>query len=230
MLKPLPITYAEIPQVNPLRWTILLRNEDGSFSPQSGLIKCKDFFNDLVGKYYGTSGAIYGFDTKSIKVNDDGVWFLLTHVHKNFQQNLHDFLNPLLNDVFGEGLHPEYVENGGIVLKIPKTIFSNTYYVSLVTFLIRVCSMNYLHKDLEDVFHNPNNPCRKDESQITDVYKRISKWGFNLPEDLKKYWFYCGPDLNSETHPDIARTQISVLHNNGIMSWSYASQMKIVEL
>ena len=40
------ITYSEVGQPNPLRWRIMLRRKDTLHS-QSGLIKCKDFFNDV---------------------------------------------------------------------------------------------------------------------------------------------------------------------------------------
>lgn len=216
MLKPLDIKYAEVEQNNPLRWVVLYQEQDGTLVPQTGLIKCKDFFNDLVGKYYNTSGSIYGFDTKSIKVNEDGVWFLLTNVHVNFQKNVNEFLMPLLDNFEEEIICVSRYE--GVLLFIPRCIFSNTYYVSLVTYLIRVCSMSVLHKSLKDVFS------LKEEPSIKDTYGHITKWGFTLPEELTKYWFYAGPTLNSETHPDIAHNQISVLHNNGIMGWAYAYQ------
>ena len=39
--------YSEIPQPNPMRWRIMLRDKKELIS-QSGLIRCRDFFNDLV--------------------------------------------------------------------------------------------------------------------------------------------------------------------------------------
>ena len=55
-------TYGEIPQANPLRWRIMYREKKELVS-QSALIKCKDFFNDVVAwKNAQAEIKIYGFD------------------------------------------------------------------------------------------------------------------------------------------------------------------------
>jgi hypothetical protein len=190
-----------------------------SFTPQSGIIKCKDFFNDLVGKYYNTSGAIYGFNTTSIKVNEEGVWFLLTNVKSEwFEKNLNGLVFPELAKAFDK---PELdvikQDATSYIVRFSRTIFSSTYYVSLLSYLLRVCSMEMEHKDLASVFTLA-------KETIKDPTGNIVKWGFKLPTSACEYWFYGGPTMNSKTHPDIAKTYISVLHNNGIMGW--ASQYK----
>lgn len=215
-------TYGEIAQSNPLRWIILYKEDDGSFTPQTGQIKCKDFFNDLVGKYYNTSGQIYGFDTSTIKVNDDGVYFLLKNVKSEwFEKNLISLVYPELEKAFKDcPLEVHKQDEDSYIVRFDRVLFNSTYYISLLSFLLRVSSMEYEHTSIEDVFKNPKNPCRTKEAGITDPTGNIVKWGFNLPEAAKKYWFYSAPALNSETHKDIAKTYISLLHNNGIMTWA----------
>ena len=59
------------------------------------------------------------------------------------------------------------------------------------------------------------------------TYGDASKWGtvvkkgvfFAIPDKLKKYVWYCGPERNSDNPgPDYSIS--SLVHNNGVVSWS----------
>lgn len=208
----LTATYAEINQKNPLLWEILYKEAEDSFVSQSGLIRCKDFFNELTRKYCtGEDSSIYRFETKTIKLNSEGVYFRLHKIcnQEKFNKNLDKVINsntevPITNEV---------LDDKTSLLFIPVHYFSSTYLTSLVSYLIRICNVNRLLTSMDTAVTNT------DDEALTDQGKALAlKWKFNIPEKYREFWYYVGDKYNSKTHktPDAA----VIVHNNGVLSWS----------
>lgn len=207
--KTLPNRYSEIGQANPLRWEILLRTAPDTFESQSGLIKCKDFFNELVRKYNtGQDSSIYSFDTKTITLNEEGVYFRMHNTTSKFISNL--------DAVFSQDavkLEVEKLEDGMVLLRIPRYYWGSTYLTSLVTYYIRCCNCDVDLTSVDDLW------AKTSDVAINNQGKSLAlKWGFKVPEEYSKYWYYCGKTSNSVDDP--SPYSASIVHNNGVMSWS----------
>lgn len=207
-----PNTYGEISQVNPIRWEILFRESGDSFVSQSGLIKCKDFFNELVRKYAtGQDSAIYSFDTKTVKLNEEGVYFRMHKTMVNFSNNI----DAVINTSDNSDLHvtTELLEKGTVLLFIPRYYFTSTYLTSLVTYLIRCCNCAKKLKSLDDLWESTEDIAIQGHGR--DLAKA---WGLSVPEEYRQFWYYCGKTVNSVVDP--SPYSAGIVHNNGVMSWS----------
>jgi hypothetical protein len=207
-------TYSEIGQDNPIRWEILYREDETTFTSQSGLIRCKDFFNELTRKYCsGQNSSIYRFDTKTIKLNDEGVYFRLHNITNMgvFEENLETTINVGLDSDFH--VINERLNDTTSILFVPVYYFTSTYLTSLVSYVIRICNVNKKIGSFEDAVTNSKDVAIKDDGK-----KLAIKWSFNIPEKYQDYWYYLGDDYNNKTHetPD----GVSMVHNNGVQSWS----------
>ena len=142
-LKAITKQYSEIEQLNPLRWEILFKNADGVFEPQTAKFKCKDFFNDIVAKYNGHNLTIYGMDTSSIKLNEEGVYVRLKNLFRDnpyFIENLQRIVIDPVKQELGAEIWFKKVNTTVGLLFLPREVFKNTYIISLVTYLIRCCN------------------------------------------------------------------------------------------
>jgi len=204
-------TYAEIEQANPLRWEILYRESEDSFISQSGYIKCKDFFNELVRKYNtGVDSSIYSFSTKDIKLNDAGVYFRMYHTTPLFEDNIEKVLNTSKDS----DLHVTMEKvDGATLLFIPRYYWTSTYLTSLVTFYIRCCNCEVALSSIDDLWAKTNDAAIHDKGKALAL-----KWGFDVPEVYQQYWYYCNDTNNSVKEP--SPYSASIVHNNGVMSWS----------
>lgn len=211
-------TYAEVGQINPLRWKTLFKEEDGSFTDQSGWVKCKDFYNDTVAYFKeGSVFSIHSYQNK-IKKNDEGVYFLLKYIKDkaSFFRNIEVMNQRLFTDlkcsvgVWDQG-------NDEVVICVPLELWETTYRISMVTFVIRLCNYGNEYKCWED-FWDTHAPSYKIESAFTqDAKNNAVQLGFLVPEAFKDYWWYCGPAYNSK----VKKNQTgSTIHNNGVSNWS----------
>lgn len=206
---PIKKTYSEIGQANPLRWEILFRESEDSFVSQSGLIKCKDFFNELVRKINsGQDSSIFDFGTKEIKVNEEGVYFRMHYTTSLFQSNIESVINTGANNVTTEAL-----PDGTVLLFIPRYYWSNTYLTSLVTYYIRCCNCDVVLANVDELWEKTSDVAIHNQGKALAL-----KWGLSVPEEYSKYWYYCGDKFNSATDP--TPYSASIVHNNGVMSWS----------
>jgi len=131
--------FAEVPQQNPLRWTLYYRDKDGLFYPQEHEFRCKDYFNDFVASYHGKECSIYGMKTANVKKNIYGMLVGVTNVTQAFVHNIEKCLNPKLEAETGHKLYPTTVEDmpGKVLFLLPRELFNTTYTISFLTLMIR---------------------------------------------------------------------------------------------
>jgi len=211
--------YAEMGQANPLKWRIMYKEEDESLSSQSGLIVCKDFFNDIVAwKQAQTPFKIYNFDNQ-VKFNDEGLYFVLSHIANKpmFTQNILKGINPQLEEDLGVSLKVFQQGAKRVVLLIPHELWQSTYHISLVSMLIRLSNYAKAYTCWDDFFADdaPLNTIEYAFSPETKVFTK--KWKFSLPDPLKGFWYYTRFGFNSKsTH----KIEANIVHNNGATDWT----------
>lgn len=208
--------YAELDQPNPLRWRIVLRKGD-VLTSQSCLIKCKDFFNDIVAwKKAKKAFVIYSFSNR-IKFNREGLFFHLTEIENRdlFLENLH-IVDARLEQDLGVSLTVWNVAPNSVVILIPHKLFQNTYYISLLSMLIRLCNYNTKYTDWDSIFAK-NAPLNLVENAFTDKAKHFTKNnGFKLLTKYRKLWYNSTDGWNSASGKDLMGT---IIHNNGVCDW-----------
>lgn len=201
------VSYHEMPQSNPLKWQLYCLKDD-TLVPQTLPFVCKDFFNDIVGWFYGKTGYIYGFSSKEMEFNDYGVFVRLSNTRPGFLPNVEKLLTPLLPPEMGPLLFVPLEADGEILTLFPRQLFNNTYLISKVTHILRLCNM--------DVVDSVKEMQTKSAEGFDDqLFSTLS-----LPEKFQQYWWYAGPDHNSHTD----YFTMPVLHNNGYKSWLVATK------
>jgi len=214
-------TYAEIDQANPLRWRIMHRDKQ-TLTSQSGLMKCKDFFNDVVAwRKSNKKFGIYSFQN-DIKFNRAGVYFILSHIYdkKMFLQNLsivNERLKTDLNVKISTYSYPK--DSTRLIIHIPNALWESTYRISLVTMLIRVCNYNMVYTTWDEIFSKDAPMCTTEKAFNPETIKFTQENGFILPEKFQKYWYFARFGWNSEAAKPITPT---VIHNNGCTDWCTA--------
>jgi hypothetical protein len=213
-------TYAEIAQKNPLRWQIMKR-EKNTLTSQSGLIKCKDFFNDVVAWKNGNHAFnIYNFDNK-IEFNRYGVYFLLTEIADRdmFFANLEVLNSRLQADLNTKISFYKTTNKDKVVIHIPNPLWKNTYYISVVSMMIRLCNYAYAYEGW-DGFFKEDAPLNTVESSFNDQAKaRVKEFGFALPDFAKDCWYFARFGYTSKSGKEIIP---SAIHNNGASDWALA--------
>jgi len=214
-----PTPYGEMSQVNNLRWEMLYKEQDGSFTVQTLKIRCKDFFNDIVPRFNGKEGGqIYGFSSKEDKfnINEEGLYVRLTSI------TAIDVLEQNLKQLVTEEFYSfERIDDKTALLLMKKALFVSTYYVSLFTLLVRLSCYKEKFSSLADVFSSKSY--QADGCVGGDAGKRlVLQWEWCIPEEWTKFYFYASNEINSNTNHTI-----SSLHNNGIGGWAYAIENKI---
>lgn len=207
-------TYSEIGQPNPIRWAILSGTPETGFVNESSWLKCKDFFNDYVVAYNGGKRfSIYAFSTENMTIPAKGepVYMAVKDTAYNFLSNL---------EVLNTGIpHPIGVHtiDGVVVLEIPAFYFESTYNISLISLMIRLCSIVYPFVDYQE-FVNYKDHATQDQNLWDNVVKH-GKF-FNLPEQLKQYVWYEGTQYNDKVFKGEGYQLASLVHNSGVISWS----------
>ena len=205
------VQYSEMPQNNPLRFTILFKNEDGTFDTQSSEFKCKDFFNEVVAAYHGQPLGAYSFETKGMKLQDEGVWVLLTHIIKmdSFVQNIGS-INRL---AAGDGMPAVsllHAADGACVALLPRSYFDNTYLISFLSYLIRVANTEDINPDPTWKTHST----LEIDCPFRNVFHKVMARGFKSP-DIKSF-YYAGKKHDHKQK----LTSSYIVHNNGVASWT----------
>lgn len=214
--------YNENPQKNPILWRFMYKQEDGSFVDQAGWMKCKDFFNDVVAKFTGNiMFPIYGFNNKSLKKNKEGFYVLVKNItdRESFFHNLDKVLYPKLKQELSCEFSWEEADDGLVMLLFPNEVLKSTYYISLLTLVIR-CS-NYGKKAdswdklIDIVEEEETNGKNHFSNQDPEVIAEIRASGFAY-EPASNYWWYYNEKYNNKELP----TQGShMVHNCGIAAW-----------
>lgn len=199
--------YTEVGQTNPLRW-YLLEKVDGGFKYQSGIFKCKDYFNDLVSKYRGLDSNIYGFNTASMTLNEEGVYVRLVELidAKVFEQNIAKVNEMARKDGFPDLVFDEVGDREAILL-IPRKYFDCTWSTSLVTYLIRISNVAVVIADIQ------NHPTKAVDCPFRNYYDRVFAQGFKPP--LAGHWYYAMKDYTNLTKP----FSFYSVHDNGVAAW-----------
>ena len=216
-------SYSEISQPNPMRWEILWKDEVGKFHPQSGKIKCKDFFNDLVSKIMGDhTFMIYGFNSATTKINDEGVWFRLSNIDnpEQFMDNAEKAINVKLMEQTDNNVRLSLFKlpRKKVLVFIPKYLFTKTYLTSLVTYMLRLCNYGVPITSFEEALSDDNVAYKTDNAIKGNGRQLALKWAFKVPERYAEFWYFSGPSYNSTKQPKPEYN--GVIHNNGVMSWA----------
>jgi hypothetical protein len=209
-------TYAEIDQNNPLRWRIMHRVKD-TMKSQSHIIKCKDFFNDVVAWRMAKKELyIYRFSNK-IKFNKYGVWLHLTNIDNMelFLSNM-DVVNAKLKEQLDVSVRIEKHSDSELLIMIPSKVWSSTYYISLLSLAIRWCNYNIAYKTWEEMF-NIDSPAYKAEDEACNekTLGFVQKHGFAV-DKAKELWYNAGHKYNSNSKEPVIS---SIVHDNGICGW-----------
>jgi len=206
------ISYSEIPQSNPIRFTLLYREGD-TLHPQTKQFKCRDFFNDFVSAIHGNQVNIYGMNTATMKFNEEGLYIKLNNIidFEKFTANLNNLITKENPD------HPvELIQLHGktvAVIFIPKFYTDSTYLISYVTLLIRISNNDYVYDSIEHM--QSKNPDQA--TCYSSKPKPYTRYKFNLPEHARGYWYYAGNSYNSKDCPTPYTP--SIIHNNGFVNW-----------
>jgi len=213
--------YREVGQPNPLRWVLLYRDGDNYYN-QTNEMKCRDFFNDLAAKRNGREMRIYGFDTEHIKWNRFGMYVLLKNVFnvEKMCNNL-EIINTRLKQDLACKLRYRAVEEDPtqLIIHIPELLFSKTYYISLVTMVIRLSNYDFPYTKWEDFFSD-KAPASTTDGVVTfnpEARKYLAKKGFVLPENVAQYWMYAGATYHDQNAAYVSSN--TAVHNNGILGW-----------
>lgn len=206
---PLNFEYGQSPQPNPLEFAVYWLTPEEKFEPQTNWFRCRDFFNDLVAKYFGHPGRVYGFDTEKINLNDYGVWIRLRNLTPAFYKNVELFL-PLLKEIDVELKFVPLDDDPTQCLVIfPRRLFDSTWLISKVTLFIRMCNEDKEYTSWDTLVAESPEPL------VLQYRHCVTARGFMLPQEYQKYWYYSHSKVNSENE----KHYIGTIHNCGFVMW-----------
>ena len=213
--------YSEMGQPNPMKWRLMFKEEDGSLSSQSGLIVCKDFFNDVVAwKQTKTAFSIYNFNNQ-VKFNDEGMYIVLSNIADKvkFTKNILKGINPQLQEDLGVSIKVYQQGRGRVVVLLPHEVWKSTYHISLVSMLIRLSNYAATYTCWED-FYAPDAPMNTIEHAFSTQAKEFTlKHRLSLPEEVAGCWYFSRFGYTSKSKYDI---ESNIVHNNGATDWARA--------
>lgn len=207
------IALGEVGQTNPLRWVILHKEPDGPgsetvYQEETPEFKCKDFFNEVLAKYHGHKLSIYGFNAGELSLNEEGVYVLLKNIHdmEVFTKNI-GLVSTYAEKFGGTKLSLEPIDDTNAVMLLPRWYFQNTFYISLLTYLIRISNVTQEIKDETFMEH----PSKAIDNPFSAVYREAVAHGFSkMPVDT---FFYVG-EGDYYTKPSSG-----YVHNCGVNGW-----------
>lgn len=210
-----PVHYSEIYQVNPIKWETLFRTKE-YFRATSSPFKCKDFLNDVVAYYNNKqSFCMYSFKNR-IRFNKEGLYLCVTEIlnPEQFKENIEKAINVTLKEQLSCEIEVFLNDSKNIILLFPKQLLKNTFYISLVTMLIRCSNYGMAFSSWEDFFKS-SSPLLMTETVFNkDTLTYVKKHRFYLPKDYVKYWYFAGDTYNSE-----GNINPHIIHDNGCSSW-----------
>jgi hypothetical protein len=212
-------TYMESPQANPMRWQWMYR-EKQTLTAQAGLMRCKDFFNDLVAKRHGHDIQVYGLNTDGLKFNRYGLYVLLTDVLADtIIANIETAINPKMKEDIGKTIKCFKQSSNSVVIRMPLEIFDSTYRTSLTTMLIRLSNYDVRFDSFDD-FYTPKSALNKTEMSLSPRAQKLTQhFGFKLPKDE---WYLSSDGFCGSGHKPIVA---SIIHNNGCTDWARSLDM-----
>jgi hypothetical protein len=208
-------SYAEVPQLNPIRWEIVYKRGLTLYL-QTQKFMCKDFFNDIVATKKGHAFHIYGFNTGSITTNRLGVWVRVSNIqdYQQFVTNIDKTLN-----VFYVGEAPlikvEQLDDTTALMYIPNHFFSNTYKISLTTYVIRLCNYGQTFESFKEALRSL--PSENDNPLQTSGKTLALAWMLDVPKEYENFWYWAGKEYNSVKNP---APFAAIIHNNGVHAWA----------
>jgi hypothetical protein len=212
--------YAEVDQPNPLRFQVYYE-ENGTLVPQTGKMKCRDFLNDVVSARKGVNFYIYGLDNNTIKTNEQYVWIRFYNLKQSFTHNWETWVKSMAEAACGEEIKTYKPSSVSVMMRIPAYFFDYTYRISLLTLLIRLSNYGKNFESLAQALNSGH--------EVEILHSRaklvILQQQFNIPDELKEYWFYHNGTYNSKKEFP-AYVKNSIIHNNGICSWSNNIEVK----
>lgn len=210
----------EVGQINAIRWQILKELGEGEFETQSQVMKCTDYFNDVVAKKVaGTNFGVYGFDNTNIKFEADGGLFVeVTNLKDNFLDNLAIINEQLRKDLSCEVEFCKDDRAATLILHFPDAVLRSTYRVSLLCWVLRLSNYGVVFNKWEDIWTNLASPANTTEVHLKGpkVAPYAHKWGFKVQDKFQQYWWFSGAAFNSEKDPLAKGT---IVHNCGCASW-----------
>ena len=208
--------YAEEGQDNPLRWVLLSKSGgdvlEATYENTGTWWKCKDFLNDTVFAIQtGKQLSIYGWNTANLSLPKKGepLYLAVKDFTKNFENNVNNCLGNAVTFVGDGELNGSKVK----VLEIAPQGVSNTYFISLITLMIRLCNSETSFQNVEELKAYKGFG-GGDQGKWDEVVAK--GWLFDLPQHLTKFIWYCGDKYNSET---VESPSSSMVHNCGVLSW-----------
>lgn len=213
-------TYSEMGQPNPMRWRLMF-HEENTLSSQSGLIACKDFFNDVVAwKHIKQAFNIYRFDNQ-VNFNEEGMYLLLTKIadETRFVKSIENAINPQLMEDLGVEITCYQQGKGQVVILLPHELWKSTYHISVVSMMIRLCNYDVSYTCWEDFFKEDMPINTIENAFSTEAKKFVKAYGFYLPAKFQGYWYFARNGFTSKSNKDIIPT---IIHNNGATSWTEA--------
>jgi hypothetical protein len=146
----------------------------------------------------------YGFSVegKTLPKKNNCLYVALDRTTENFLENLKSLPLPYK-------LTTKLVD-GTIILRIPSYYHKNTYRISLLTLLIRLCNVK---KKIDVLKTTPTN-----EKDIT-LWKQINPKLFDALPDPMTYTWFNNIAYNSKVCKSADYTTTSLIHNNGIVAW-----------
>lgn len=209
---PLIKAYGEVPQANPIRYALYHLDEKENWSAMSAWFKCRDFFNDLVAVYNKQKWTIHGFDFHNVKLNSYGVWVRLKALKAGFVHNV-SLLKPQLDEIGVElNVVPFEDDPTQALTLLPRKLFENTFLISKVTLMLRMCNVDKEFDTWEKLCENST------ERIYVDAKKEFHKRGLILPEKFQTYWYYSHKNVNSSDKSHYA----GVVHDCGFVQWENA--------
>jgi hypothetical protein len=169
------------------------------------------------------SFTIYGFKN-NIKFNREGLYVHLTDIEdvNTFLYNLY-LMDERLERDLKIGMSWYVQEDNSIVVLIPQKVFNSTYYISLLSMLIRLCNYNTEYTTWDSIF-DEEAPINTIEEAFNDGAKAFTqKNGFKLLPKYRKLWYNSTNGWNSASGKDLIA---SVIHNNGVCDWVKSMEAK----
>ena len=208
---------SENSQSNPLRWHLLYKEEDESFTDQTGVFRCKDYFNDFVAKYLGLDTHAYGMDTTKIKLNEEGTYILLTSLTGIKQFLLHLEIISQESKNYGFSGLTFSKEEKNVLLFIPKDYYVSTYTISFLTYLIRIAHKNSVCESFKQLTLESANS--KVDQPFSHHHDAIMVASFEAP--VKDEWILVGKTFKDRIMSGESVGYSSSIHNAGCYSWMY---------
>lgn len=211
-------SYSEAGQTNPIKWQIYKKIAPGEYEATSAKFKCKDYFNDTVYTFHsGKEITVYGFNAFNGMLNKEdgnGVPVILTGIKGKFLENV-EVLNKFLKSNKLPVLDYEEFDDGSVFCYIPWEYFKNTYYISALTLLQRVCNNEFEFTTIENASKQLESIGNSQDKSLLNTF---IKKQFNLKGKENFVWYYSDKS-NYPDKPGDAYGIPHLTHNCGLVAW-----------